>query len=145
MKGCMRATRWRDGSTRMQDATTQQAQGCMLRQETEKTACDADTNLPHPAGCAAAAVFVCVQIQTLESLAGQVAQAAVEGQEEEDITGMCVWASWTEGGANNTRDCHAPLCRCYHHQVCLLIVTECALPPLHSTPLHPSINHPCDR
>lgn len=28
-----------------------------------------------------------LQIQALESLAGQVAQAAVEGQEEEDITG----------------------------------------------------------
>lgn len=28
-----------------------------------------------------------VQIQTLESLAGQVAQAAVEGQQEEEITG----------------------------------------------------------
>lgn len=44
-------------------------------------------------GCAAAVLLLlclCVQIQTLESLAGQVAQAAVEGQEEEDITGMCV-------------------------------------------------------
>jgi ubiquitin conjugation factor E4 B len=29
----------------------------------------------------------CVQIQTLESLAGQVAQAAIEVQEEEDISG----------------------------------------------------------